>query len=184
MRQGRIIIISGSPGTGKSTIASIVAKESDFLKSVHMHTDDFYHYILKGAIPPFLPESEEQNLIVIEAFLEAAKRFARGGFDVIVDGVVGPWFLEPWIKAVQDSYEVHYLILRASKEETLKRAINRSKLSEDSNFELVEKMWEQFTNLGHYESNIIDTTAQSIEQSISTIRAVIEKKSSLLKSTD
>lgn len=39
----------------------------------------------KGAIPPHLPESNEQNLVVIEAFLEAAKRYVRGGYDVIVD---------------------------------------------------------------------------------------------------
>lgn len=112
--------------------------------------------------------------------MEAAKRFARGGFDVIIDGIVGPWFLEPWLKAVQDNYEVHYIILRATKEGTMKRAINRSKLDEDANIELVEKMWEQFNNLGRYESNIIDTTNQSIEQSVSTIKAEIEKKSSLL----
>lgn len=79
MNQGRIIVITGAPGTGKTTTASVVAKESDLEKSVHMHTDDFYHYLSKGAIPPHLPESNEQNLIVIEAFLEAAKRYARGG---------------------------------------------------------------------------------------------------------
>nr|WP_019152404.1 AAA family ATPase [Robertmurraya massiliosenegalensis] len=180
MKQGRMIIITGSPGTGKSTISSIVAKESNFTKSVHMHTDDFYHYIRKGAIPPFLPESQEQNIIVIEAFLEAAKRFARGGYDVMIDGIVGPWFLDPWLKTVRENYEVHYIILRASKEETMKRAINRSKLDEVTNVELVERMWEQFNNLGHFESKIIDTTNQTIEQSVSTIKAVIEKKSSLL----
>ena len=87
MNQGRIIVITGAPGTGKTTTASAVAKESDLEKSVHMHTDDFYHYLSKGAIPPHLPESNEQNLIVIEAFLEAAKRYARGGYDVIVDGM-------------------------------------------------------------------------------------------------
>lgn len=38
MQQGRIIIITGSPGTGKSTTASIIAKESNLEKSVHMHT--------------------------------------------------------------------------------------------------------------------------------------------------
>lgn len=99
-------------------------------KSVHMHTDDFYHYLSKGAIPPHLPESNEQNLIVIEAFLEAAKRYARGGYDVIVDGIIGPWFLKPWQSLVREHYEVHYIILRASKEETLKRAVERSKLDE------------------------------------------------------
>lgn len=66
MNQGRIIVITGAPGTGKTTTASVVAKESDLEKSVHMHTDDFYHYLSKGAIPPHLPESNEQNLIVME----------------------------------------------------------------------------------------------------------------------
>lgn len=42
MNQGRIIVITGSPGTGKTTTASIVAKESNMDKSVHMHTDDFF----------------------------------------------------------------------------------------------------------------------------------------------
>lgn len=180
LKQGRIIIITGPPGTGKSTTASIVAKESSLPKAVHMHTDDFYHYIQKGAISPFLPESQEQNLIVIEAFLEAAKRFARGGYDVIIDGIVGPWFLNPWLNVVQDNFEVHYIVLRATKEETMKRAINRTKLDENDNIELVEKMWEQFNDLGTYESNIIETTNQSTEESVSAIKAIIEKKSSLL----
>ncbi|EIZ0658695.1 TPA: zeta toxin family protein [Campylobacter jejuni] len=39
-----MIVITGAPGTGKTTTASAVAKESDLEKSVHMHTDDFYHY--------------------------------------------------------------------------------------------------------------------------------------------
>ena len=34
MDQGRIIVITGSPGTGKTTTASTVAKESDLEKSV------------------------------------------------------------------------------------------------------------------------------------------------------
>ena len=158
MHQGRIIIITGSPGTGKTTIASIVAHESDFTKSVHMHTDDFYHYLSKGAIPPHLPESQEQNLVVVEAFLEAAKRYAHGGYDVIVDGIIGPWFLAPWMKIVQEGYEVHYIVLRADKEETMKRAIERTKLSKEANIELVEVMWEQFAKIGDYESFVINTT--------------------------
>ena len=85
-----------------------------------------------------MPESNEQNLIVIEAFLEAAKRYARGGYDVIVDGIIGPWFLKPWQSLVREHYEVHYIILRASKEETLKRAVERSKLDRKTNIELVE----------------------------------------------
>lgn len=180
MKKGRIIIITGSPGTGKSTTSAIIAKESSMEKSVHMHTDDFYNYLSKGAIPPYLPESNEQNLIVIEAFIEAAKRYVRGGYDVIVDGIIGPWFLKPWLNVVHDDYEVHYIILRASKEETMQRAITRSKLDIETNIELVETMWEQFKNLGGYESNVIDTTNYSIKDTVLAIKESIMNKAKLL----
>ena len=29
---------------------------------------------------------------------------------VIVDGIVGPWFLEPWRARVREDYEVHYIV--------------------------------------------------------------------------
>lgn len=180
MNQGRIIVITGSPGTGKTTTASIVAKESDMDKSVHMHTDDFFHYLSKGAIPPHLPESNKQNLVVIEAFLEAAKRYARGGYDVIVDGIVGPWFLEPWKALAQEDYEVHYIVLRASKKETMKRAVERSKLDRKTNIELEETMWEQFSGLGIYESNVIDTTTFTIKDTVSAIKERVACGTSLL----
>lgn len=180
MKQGRIIIITGSPGTGKTTTAAIVARESSMEKSVHMHTDDFYHYLCKGAIPPHLPESNEQNLIVIEATIESAKRYARGGYDVIVDGIVGPWFLEPWLKIVHDGCEVHYIILRASKEETMQRAINRSKEDKEKNIELVDVMWGQFNNLAGYEQNVIDTTDCSMMDTVSAIKEKISNRTALL----
>ena len=180
MNQGRIIVITGSPGTGKTTTASIVAKESDMNRSVHMHTDDFFHYLSKGAIPPHLPESNGQNWVVIEAFLEAAKRYARGGYDVIVDGIVGPWFLEPWKALVQEDYEVHYIVLRASKEETMRRAVERSKLDRKTNIELVETMWKQFSNLGVYESNVIDTTTLTIKDTVSAIKEKVASGTALL----
>ena len=146
----------------------------------NMHTDDFFHYLSKGAIPPHLPESNKQNLVVIEAFLEAAKRYARGGYDVIVDGIVGPWFLEPWKALAQEDYEVHYIVLRASKKETMKRAVERSKLDRKTNIELVETMWEQFSGLGIYESNVIDTTTFTIKDTVSAIKERVACGTSLL----
>ena len=180
MKNGRIIIITGAPGTGKTTTSAIVAKESSMEKSVHMHTDDFYHYLSKRAIPPHLPEANEQNLIVIEAFLEAAKRFVRGGYDVIVDGIIGPWFLEPWLNIVREGYEVHYIVLKADKEETMKRAIERSKLDRKTNIELVETMWEQFDNLGIYEKNSLDPTQLSVRDTVFAIKEKITNKATLL----
>lgn len=180
MKQGRIVLITGSPGTGKTTVSSLAARESDREKSVHMPADDFYGYLSKGAIPPHLPGSDRQNLVVTEAFLEAAKRYARGGYDVIADGIVGPWFLDPWLNAAREGYEIHYIILRAGKQETMRRAVGRLKLDRETNAVLVETMWEQFQNLGIYEGNVIDTTDLSVEDTVSAIRKKISDRTALL----
>jgi len=181
MVQGRIVIITGCPGTGKTTISSQLAKNSTLNKSVHMHTDDFYHFLSKGYIPPYLPESNEQNQIVIEAFLEAAKRFVRGGYDVIVDGVIGPWFIEPWEKCAREGYEVHYIVARADKDTTLKRAVERAKMDEETNIEIVEIMWEQFSDLGIYEKHVVTTTGLAVEETIDAVRKIVKEKKSVLK---
>ncbi|EFA3356543.1 hypothetical protein HF754_001795, partial [Campylobacter jejuni] len=86
----------------------------------------------------------------------------------------------PWQSLVREHYEVHYIILRASKEETMKRAVERSKLDRETNIELVETMWKQFSNLGIYELNVIDTTTYSIQETVSAVQEKIASRAALL----
>ena len=88
--------------------------------------------------------------------------------------------MKPWLDTVQEGYEVHYIILSANKEETMKRAVNRAKLDRETNIELVESMWEQFQNPGIYESNVIDTTNFLIQDTVSAIKARLASKTMLL----
>lgn len=99
---------------------------------------------------------------------------------MIVDGIIGPWFLEPWLNIVREGYEVHYIVLRADKEVTMKRAIERSKLDRKTNIELVEAMWEQFDDLGVYEKNVLDTTLLSVEDTVFAIKKKVANKAALL----
>ncbi|MGM0126369.1 hypothetical protein IGI37_003798 [Enterococcus sp. AZ194] len=165
----RITLITGSPGTGKSTVSANVANLSVREKSIHLHTDDFYHYLKKGAVLPHLPEAQKQNEVVTDAIVKTARHFAESGYDVVVDGIIGPWFIKPWEELALAGIEVNYFILRATKEETLRRAVTREKLSDRENATLVEQMWGQFSQLGNYEAHVIETTDLTIDQTVTAV---------------
>lgn len=83
--------------------------------------------------------------------------------------------------AAREGYDVHYIVLRASREITLRRAVERSKLDLKTNTELVEVMWEQFCDLGKYEANVIDTTNQTVPETIESIKAHLKSGQNRIK---
>ena len=46
--------------------------------------------------------------------------------------------------------------------------------------ELVETMWEQFSNLGIYEANVIDTTTHSLKDTVSAVKEKVASGTALL----
>ena len=85
------LIVNGPPGSGKSTVARLLAGESR--RGVHLPADVFWHFIV-GHVPPGLPEAEEQNQSVITALASASAVYDRGDYEVFVDGFVRPAYLE------------------------------------------------------------------------------------------
>lgn len=173
---GKIVLVSGACGTGKSTVSHLLAENSPCGFSVHMHTDDFYQYIRKGYTDPWLDESGDQNETVIEAAAASAARFAAGGYEVYVDGVIGPWFLKPWLGLARTGIDVRYVVLRPDEQCTVRRAAEREQRAEfplDSG--AVQKMWRMFAGLGEYEANATDTSGQTAEESADFIQNRLEE---------
>ena len=94
---GSLLIVTGPPGAGKSTVAAQLAASE--ATSVLVEGDRFHGFLASGVIPPWLPESNEQNEVVVEASALATGRFVRGGYFTLFDGMIGPWFLPTFVKA-------------------------------------------------------------------------------------
>jgi adenylate kinase family enzyme len=60
-----LLIVSGPPGAGKSTLAAALAGELP--RSVLVSGDQFFRFLATGAIEPWSLESAEQNHVVTEA---------------------------------------------------------------------------------------------------------------------
>jgi cytidylate kinase len=92
-----LLVITGPPGAGKSTISSILVNRAE--RSVLIAGDAFFGFLARGAVLPWLPEAKEQNETVTQASATAAGRFASGGFMTVYDGIVGPWLLSTFAAA-------------------------------------------------------------------------------------
>lgn len=173
---GKIVIISGPCGAGKSSLCRLLAKNDGAQRTVHIHTDDFYQYICKGYIPPWQEGSGGQNETVAGAAAACAAAYAQGGYAVYVDGVVGPWFLEPWRRLARQGLDLRYVVLRPGRQAVKKRAAEREKREEiPLSQENVEAMWEAFRDAGPYEDHVLDTTAQTPEESAAAVLAELER---------
>jgi hypothetical protein len=104
---GELVIVTGPPGAGKSSVSAELTKS--FEPSALVPGDSFFAMIRQGYVLPWLPEAHRQNTVVIEAAAAAAGRLTDIG-TVVYDGVVGPWFLPTVVRATGLDY-VHYVIL-------------------------------------------------------------------------
>lgn len=150
-----LLILTGPPGAGKSTVARLLAETAE--KAVHLHTDSFYGWIKSGFIEPYLPAARTQNEVVIGIIAEAACGYWRGGYDVIIDGIIGPWFLDPFRKAFTASgASADYVVLRPETEEAIRRVRARSAEGIQASGPL-RGLNAAFASLGALERHVIDT---------------------------
>ena len=80
----------------------------------------------KDSLRRFYPAAAKQNQVVIGVLVNSMISYVAGGYDVIVDGIIGPWSLPPFRDAAKKTgFPLSFVVLRPSLEEALSRAVGR-----------------------------------------------------------
>lgn len=165
---GHILILTGPPGSGKSTTAASLVSSSG-IPAVHLHSDDFWHYIKSGLVPPYLPDAHAQNATVIDVLAGAAERYAAGNFFVVVDGIIGPWFLASFRSL---SAPLHYIVLRPVLSDAIARCQQRGgdTLTDPGP---ISELHKQFSALDDLERHVIETAGQNRAETLQAVQSAL-----------
>lgn len=131
-----VAIISGLPGSGKTTLASRLARRYEH--SVHLKADQFIGFITHP-VDPYSSESRAQSEALARAIAACAASFAESRYAVFLDGVIGPWNLPIYEARL---VEFDYAILDVDGATAINRMCQRG----DSNIEQhsIDRLWRFF----------------------------------------
>jgi cytidylate kinase len=168
---GDVTILTGPPAAGKTTVAEIIATGAS-IPTVHFVTDMFYCAIRSGYVPPYLPEAQRQNEVVIDAIVATVGTYARGGYNVVVDGIVGPWFLPPFRGLAEQGLSVSYIVLRPDLETALARA--RARVGDELKaVDAITGLHAAFARLDDLETHVIDNSGLDTAHTVALVQQAI-----------
>ena len=154
-----LLLLTGSPGTGKTTIAPLVAERYE--PSVCLSLDWFFAQIRRGAVEPWRPEAHAQNRTVLHAAAEACATFAAEGYVCVAEGILYPFMLDLFrAAATSRRVAVHYAVLRAPVEVVQQRVVDRRVEPRHAgalaDADVVDDLWAQFERQGVEERHRVD----------------------------
>ncbi|WP_211551958.1 hypothetical protein [Magnetospirillum sulfuroxidans] len=101
----------------------------------------------------------------MDVLASVAEGYAKGGYFVVVDGIIGPWFLQPF-KAV--AAPLHYVVLRPPLDVAILRCQERGgdTLTDP---EPITALHQQFSSLEQLERHVLPTDGQARHETLGMV---------------
>lgn len=159
---GKLYLITGPAGVGKSTISKILAENKT--KSALIEGDQIYHFVKGGYISPWL---EGNHLDVFwENSIDTIKNFLKRDYDVVFNYIIDKNKLHTLATIFAD-VEVKFVVLMVDEETIVKRDKERTLDWQMGERSIV--LLNEFKNDGYDDKYILDTSNLSIEDTAKEI---------------
>jgi hypothetical protein len=157
--QSPLLLLTGSPGCGKTTVAPLVAERHE--PSACLDLDWFFAKLRRGAIEPWKEEAHHQNRVVLTAAAEAVAAFAGGGYFTVGEGILYPFMLDLFAAACGPrGIVLNYAVLRAPigivQQRVQDRRFEPPHAGALADAAVVDDLWTQFESHGVEERHRVD----------------------------
>jgi chloramphenicol 3-O-phosphotransferase len=125
--RGPIVLLTGTPGSGKSSVAVALARRYRF--GMHIPVDDLREWVVSGIahpVPEWTEETGRQFALARAGAADLARRYAGAGFAVVIDDVIFPEEAEATFGEALRGEVLHRVVLRPRLEVALARNAART----------------------------------------------------------
>jgi cytidylate kinase len=159
----QLLLLTGSPGCGKTTVAPLVADHAPL--SACLDLDWFFAKLRSGALEPWRAEAHQQNRVVLSAAASAVATFTSGGYFTVAEGILFPFMLDLFAEACGPlGIDLNYVVLRAPVSVVQSRVQSRTVEPEHfgalADADVVDDLWTQFEAQGVDERHRVDAGAR------------------------
>jgi chloramphenicol 3-O-phosphotransferase len=174
-----VLILTGPPGAGKSSVAAALAERYD--RVAHIDVDTLRHFITPtGYIEAGHPGSEHQRALATRNAAALARNFLEDRFGVIIDDVViEKAALDEYVAQLSPAgFAVHYVRLLPGLDVCRER--NRQRREGRIGAERIETVWWEFDAAGDIGGATIDSSEMTVYATADRLQGLTTSGESLV----
>ena len=171
-----IVVISGPPGAGKSTVARRVAES--FPMSAHLRVDDLREIMVNGFAAPaaeFTDENDRQFRRARTAATQIARLHVADGVTIVIDDVCVPAHFEDHYRQLFEEAAVQRVMLKPSFAALEERMLARSGPWDEVLLSSGAARWcyDGLEGLTLDGWTVIDSSSQSLDETFAAVLAAV-----------